>query len=597
MIRRRLILVLFLLAAVPTAALEVVDPAEVAAGARGVCLTEVDGGELVEIPLEVLGTIGPSTPEGEIVLVRLIGERPAETGIVQGMSGSPVLVGGRLLGALAYGWPFAKEPIGGVTPFVHMRRLAEPPAGAGGTVATTGLNRPELTAVLEGVRTRTLGRQLVEWLAPAAASPTAGGLVPLAVPVSGRAPEAGWLAEAWARLGFAAAPAAAGGRAPAGEVRSRLVPGGMVAAVLAAGDVSLAAGGTVTAVEGDQVWAFGHPFLGGGDIRMPLADAHVLTVLPSVMSSFKMFQTGPLLGTFYADRARGLWGRLGETSPMVPVRVSADGRDYAFTTMRHPLLTPFLVGYLTSTSHAARGRTLGGQTVRMEVAVGYGPGLEARMSETFVGGDAPAQAAALASALVAYLEASSFAKPELASVDIVLDAAERLETAEILQIVPDRRTVRPGDTVTVSVRVREREAEAAWHRIEVTVPDRLRPGRLDLVVADGASWSAYDLRMRPQASRSFADELGLVERIEPSTRLVAALERRDPALISDRGVVPAPAGILLELSGGLGDGLRTAAWGVVNRAHVDVGHPLAGASRTRLEVVAAGRNPAHEETQ
>ena len=109
--------------AVSAGAVEHLALADATPGRTGVCITEMDGGERVEIPLTVLGTIGSGTPDGEIVLVRLDDPRFEHTGIIAGMSGSPVYLDGRLLGALAFGWPFAKEPIGGVTPFARMLEI------------------------------------------------------------------------------------------------------------------------------------------------------------------------------------------------------------------------------------------------------------------------------------------------------------------------------------------------------------------------------------------------------------------------------------------------------------------------------------------
>ncbi len=577
------------LSALPSAATTPIDATEVRAGVRGVCVTEMDGGELVEVPLEVLGTIGPSTPEGELVLVRLEGERFERTGIIAGMSGSPVYVDGRLVGALAYGWAFSEEPIGGVTPFARMRALADGTTdGSGGGVTD---RRPALSGIVDARRAGTLGELLTDWLVPERAP--AAGLVPLAVPVSGGAPPVRWLAESWSRMGWMAAPTA--GSDPSSS--RPIVPGAMVAGVLAQGDVSLAAGGTVTAVDGDRVWAFGHPFLGGGAIRLPMARARVIGVLPSQLNSFKFFGVGEPRGTFEADRAHGVWGRLGPTPSMVPIAVAVDGRSYRFESVRHATLTPLLVGYLTATSHAAHGRTFGEQTVAVDVTAEFGDGSRASFRDTFAGADAPAAAAGITTALVAYLEGSSFSRPDLDRVTVELRTVETLETADVVEIVPDRRRLRAGDQLTVRVRVRPYRGADVWHTIRVQVPEGTPPGRLDLVVADGASWTAYDLRMRPQRPTSFDDELALVARLEPSTRLVAALERPDPALVTGAGSVPAPVGVLLDLAGALGSDVPMAAWGVTGRAHVEVGRPVAGAARIRLEVRPEGREPEVEEVR
>ena len=572
-----------------SAATTPVATVEVREGARGVCLTEMDGGELVEIPLEVLGTIGPSTPEGELVLVRLEGDRFERTGIIAGMSGSPVYVDGRLLGALAYGWSFSEEPIGGVTPFVRMRGLAG--GTIGGPSGGVADRRPTLSGLVDALRTGTLGDVLTDWLVPERAP--AQGFVPLAVPVSGGTPPVRWIADSWSRLGWMAAPAGGADPSPSRPI----VPGAMVAGVLTRGDVSLAAGGTVTAVEDDRVWAFGHPFLGGGAIRLPLARARVIGVLPSQLSSFKFFTVGDTRGTFEVDRAHGIWGRLGQVAPMVPIEVAVDGRSYRFEAVRHATLTPLLVGYLTATSHAAHGRTFGEQTVAVDVTTVFGDGRQATYRDTFAGADAPATAAGMATALVAYLEGSSFRRPDLDRVTVDLRTVEALETAEVVEIVPDRRSLRAGDELAARVRVRPYRGEDVWHTLRVRVPEGTPPGRLDLVVADGASWTAYDLRMRPQRPASFDDELALVARLEPSTRLVAALERPDPALVTGAGSVAVPVGVLLNLAGALGPDVPTAAWGVTGRVHVEVGQPVSGAARIRLEVRPEGREPALEEVR
>ncbi len=154
-------------------AVESLDPAEATPGRTGVCITEMDGGERVEIPLTVLGTVGSGRPDGEIVLVRLDHPRIRETGIIAGMSGSPVYVDGKLLGALAYGWAFASEPIGGVTPFVRMLEIGPSPP------ATAVAPRPQLNEILAAASGGTLGQLVVDWLVPESSDGTQA--LPLAV--------------------------------------------------------------------------------------------------------------------------------------------------------------------------------------------------------------------------------------------------------------------------------------------------------------------------------------------------------------------------------------------------------------------------------
>ncbi len=576
----RLALALMMAAATVHAA-EVVDPADVQPGAVGICVTEMDGGEVVEIPVEVIGTIGPWAPEGEIVLVRLEGERYRHTGIIAGMSGSPVYVDGRLLGALAFGWPFAKEPIGGVTPFARMVGLS----AVSGSGPGTGASRPALVELVAAAGRPGLGERLADWLLPE----RDGGTVGLPVAVAGgpawRPGDGDWLAESWRRLGWMAVPGGAGAPTAGGAVE----PGGMIAAVLVEGDAVLAAGGTVTEVRGDEVWAFGHPFLGGGAIRLPMARASVVAVMPSQLSSFKFFSVGETIGSFEADRSRGIWGRIGETTPMLPVTVTVDGRRNAFRIVRHATLSPFLAAYVVQASQAARGRMLGDQTIGLRIELDYAGQAPAVYRETLAAGDAPDQAAALTAAVVAYLESSSHEVPDLEGIAVSLETVERLRSAELLEAIPARRVVHPGEELVVRLRLRPFRGGEVIRDQPIRIPSGMPEGRLDLVVADGASWSVYDLGMRPLEPGSFADEVRLVNSLTPSTSVVLALEARQPGVALAGGSVAMPSGLVVQLESGLGPAIETTSYTVVGRVDVPFDLPVAGAERIELRVRAERR--------
>jgi hypothetical protein len=554
-------------------AVEGLDPSEATPGRTGVCITEMDGGTRLEIPLTVLGTIGSGTPDGEIILVRLEHPRMKETGIIAGMSGSPVYLDGKLLGALAFGWPFATEPIGGVTPFSRMIELESGPS------ATAVNDRPDLEEILAAAGEKNLGEIVVDWILPADSS----GQRPLPLAISGWTPppNGSWLAEGWRRLGWLAAT---GGGEQRGESSGEVEPGSMVAAVMVDGDITLSAGGTVTEVRGDRLWAFGHPSLGTGTSNLPLARARVVAVLPNLMSSFKFFTVAEPIGAIVADRRDGIVGHLGAEAPMVPITVTVNGHTYSFRTVRHPVLMPLLAGYLSQTSQAVRGRNLGLQTVSIQVSVHY-PGLEtATVSAAFAGASAPAEASAIATALIAYLESSVYEKPDAESIDISLDAVESLESASIVDIVPERRIVRPGENLAVHFRLRPHRGPATTRTLRVRVPETTPEGRIDLVGADGTAWTTYDLRMRPLKPADFADEVRLVNSIQPSTTLVAVLERRDAGVVVPGGTVSAPPSVVMQMQSALGPNLDTVAYRVVAKTEEEMPYPVSGAQRIPLTV-------------
>ena len=559
-------------------AVDSLDPAEATAGRTGVCITEMDGGERVEIPLTVLGTVGSGRPDGEIVLVRLDHPRMRETGIIAGMSGSPVYLDGKLLGALAYGWAFASEPIGGVTPFVRMLEVEPSPPVTG--VAP----RPQLSEILATARKGSLGQLVVDWLVPESTDGTRA--LPLAV-AGWRTPSNGsWLAESGRRMGWVAA---AGGGQSDIRATGEITPGSMVAAVMVDGDVILAAGGTVTEVRDDHLWAFGHPFLGAGSIAMPLSRAGVVAVLPNLMSSFKFFTIGEPIGAIVADRRDGILGRLGAEAPMVPISVTVNDHSYSYRSVRHPVLLPLLTGYLSQASQGVSGRSFGDQTVAVQVSVSYPGNQTATVSATVASPQASAEASAFATAVVAYLEGSAFEGPEIESVAISLETVERLETATILDIVPERRVVRPGDELAVHFRLRLYRGAEEIHTVKVRIPEGMPEGRIDLVGADGAAWTAYDLQMRPLRPASFADEVRLVNSLDGATSLVAVLERRDVGVAVAGGTVSAPPSVVIQMQSALGPNLDTVAYSVVAKTEATMPFPISGAQRIPLTVRAGPR--------
>jgi hypothetical protein len=550
------------------AAVEIVNLADATPGRTGICVTEMDGGERVEIPLTVLGTVSSGSPDGEMVLVRLDAPRFRETGIIAGMSGSPVYLDGKLLGALAFGWPFATEPIGGVTPIERMLEIEPLP------IVPPDAPRLELAQVLAAANDGELGRLILDRLLP----DEMGSIqpLPLTVTVGGwAAPSTGsWLAESWRRLGWVAAP---GGGATATAAGGVVSPGSMVAAVLVDGDVTIAAAGTVTEVRGDRLWAFGHSSLGAGTVSMPMARAHVVAVLPSLMSSFKFFTVGQPVGAIIADRRPGVLGRIGVDAPTLPITVRVDDRVFSFRSLRHPVLTPLLVGYLAQTSQGALGRTFGEQTVSTRVTLRYRGQVPATVGATF------------ATAVVAYLEGSSYAPAELETVDIAIDTVEDLRTAAIVDVVPERRVVNPGDDLAVHFRLRRRRGPEETRTMTVHIPEGIPEGRLDLVGADGAAWTAYNLQMRPYEPSSFADEIRLVNSLIPSTVLVAILERQDVGMVIQGGSISAPPSIVMQTQSALGPNLETVAYSVVAEVETEMPFPVTGAQRIPLTVIAGIR--------
>ena len=349
----------------PAAAPRYMPVDEVRPGMVGIGRTVFEGDRLEEFKVHILGVLRNVVgPRRNLVLARLEGGPLASTGVIAGMSGSPVYVDGRLLGAVAFSLgQFSKEPIAGITPITEMIEAAGPQARRA-PIAT----RPALQVPMTPESAAASLRQAFAWFqrpfadrpedivasAGLTASARVGVLLrPIATPLALSGFSGGIgdsLSAAFRDSGFIPMPGATPQAASAGSSTTgsqRLRPGDAVGINLITGDLTMGATGTVTEVDGDQVYAFGHPFYNLGPTQFPMTRAFVYTLLPSLSSSMKISTTGETIGTFRQDRATAIAGTLGKGPDLIPVRISLDTerglkKSFSFEVVNDQLFTPLL---------------------------------------------------------------------------------------------------------------------------------------------------------------------------------------------------------------------------------------------------------------
>ncbi|HEX9103844.1 MAG TPA: SpoIVB peptidase S55 domain-containing protein, partial [Polyangia bacterium] len=377
---------------------------EIRAGMKGYGLTVFQGLKPERFDIRVISVLHNFLPKQDIILVQSDDPRLIHSGIVAGMSGSPIYIEGRLAGALSYGWHFAKDPIAGVTPIETMMaelkrplrgRLATPVAEAANERRTDGRRgldadgRRSLDDVIASRREtndRLAARAPLLARLPLPPLPEGGEprLVRASVPLS----LAGFGAAAFAELThalepFHVVPLQGGGGAgrPNAAGPTRFEDGGSIAVELIRGDVSAAGTGTVTRVEGDKVLAFGHPMFNVGEIYLPIASAEIHTFMSALSSSFKMASPLKEIGSLIQDRQSGIIGDTSQRADMIPVHVRVGGpnrpvEDFHFEVVRHRFLTPMLASTVVANAaqNAASDVADATITVRSNLAVrGYKP--------------------------------------------------------------------------------------------------------------------------------------------------------------------------------------------------------------------------------
>lgn len=526
-----------------------IRPDEVTAGMKGYGLTVFKGDRIERFDVEIIGVMTNFFPKADVVLARLSGPVVDRTGVIAGMSGSPVYIGDRLLGAVAYGWAFSKEPIAGIQPIVNMtpsvvidrRERAEKAEAKGSLERFRRVAECLLASRYSGepASDRAFYRSLREALGcPASPAPSASGLrllpMPLFVNTADADPSDIEAMFPDMRVIPLAGSGGAGRGTPPELVQVPIRPGMAVGAALVMGDVDWTGMGTLTWADGDRIAAFGHPMLNGGEVALPMVAGDIVGVLPSQQQSFKFGSPRGLIGTVTQDRDTAIVGRVGQRPPMIPVHVAvggAEGKDYNIFVAVDYRLTPMLL--MTSVEHLSGFLQGSPRNVAFEGRVRIKPaGMDRviEMQNMFA-----ARQELLTRFLMlpaAAMMDNPFKRLDIERIDIEVKAVGRNRTAEIVNVFLDKYYAKAGEKVGATVTLRPWEGgTVVTRRLSFRIPDDAAAGsELMVLVCGGNESNMIDLAMRPGASnpRTIDQLLDLLGTIEPSTNLVlriSALKR------------------------------------------------------------------------
>ncbi|HKA37853.1 MAG TPA: SpoIVB peptidase S55 domain-containing protein [Thermoanaerobaculia bacterium] len=516
---------------------------KIEAGMKGYGVTDMgDGRGIQKFDVEVLGLLKRFAPGQDLILARVNGIGLEKAGIIAGMSGSPIYIDGKLVGALAYGWPFSKDPICGITPIQSMLDIRHappaPPVPISGSAASAAGSSASTASFVSAFTTGKFTGKLDELVRSFTAGSSTETMSALPIPVSfgGRlAPGTIFTRVAEAANWMSVPSGSAAGSPAASLAPTPLLPGSAVATQLLSGDMDLSATGTVTWVEGNSVLAFGHPFLSMGPVSMPMAQAKVLTVLPSVYRSFKFAATGPVLGSITQDRSTGILGTFGTEAPMVPitVRISSDlipAQVYHFQAVHNSMLTPILTAVAIDNVLTTLEKRSGERTLVWKSAIRT-PGRNVRWNSVFSGLTAREEAVGSLALLTNYLMANEFHDLTILGVDVEITHSDRLEGARIVHVEAQKEKVHPGDEVPIWVDVVDFRGSTRRVVLNLKVAPDTPPGPLTVFVGDGNAATAYDLAQIPPDPQSLDQVLDFLARVRPPNSLNLLSYRSAPGAI------------------------------------------------------------------
>ncbi len=546
------------------------DVSDIKPGMVGTGRTAFRGNTLEDFQVHILGVLRNTfAPNRDLILARLEGGPLKETGVIAGMSGSPVYIDGRLIGAVSYSLgSFATEPIAGITPIAEMLDAARTAAARRPMTPVTmpafvtGDTFRHVLAALSagGPGTFAAVPSDVHVLPPGGVDPAlASRLRPIATPlnVSGLAPAASAvLLDALSGFGFVGTPSAGGAPQSGGTAPRVLRPGDPVGVTLLSGDYNVGATGTVTDVDGDRVYAFGHPFFGLGPARLPMTSAFVHTILPSLMSSTKVASTGDVIGVFTQDRATVLAGTLGAGPDTIPVSLtltSASGqkRTLRFAMVEDPFFTPLLAFVGVGSALSTFERDLGTNTYAVRARIDI-RGQAAVSFDDVVTGDGAASAAASSIALpLAALVTNDREPVRIEQVSIDLTTVERARVSTIQRVWVDAVDVRAGRPVPVKIVLRPYRGVDETRTVMVDVPASA-DGPLTLVVADGSRLAQQEQRdgLMPAAPGSLAQLVSQIQRVKRNNRVYVRLYAREAGAVVGGEPMPGlPNSVLAVIDG------------------------------------------------
>jgi len=530
-----LVFIIVITGATCLTASEIMPLSEVKEGMIGTGKTVFKGNGIEEFQVEILGVLHNFFPQQSMILAQLKGGNLDQTGVIAGMSGSPVFVNGKMIGAVAYSWPFAKTPIAGITPIESMLEAEtvpaeqvpiQPPveiaqyydfesvvtkhstAAPKIETAIAGIGSIELSPIATPLMVSGFDPKLVERFRPLFAS---FGMQPMQAGVMGKSDEP-----------------------PTGDFE----PGSPISVQLVRGDLDIGAIGTVTYRDKEKILAFGHPFFNLGPIDFPMATAQIFAVVPSLMSSFKIGSGGPIVGSVKQDFRSAVYGVIGEKTSMIPVKVTLhDGaqkkREFNFDVVDHNLLAPLLLDFAFQNTILATQLGYGDSTLKISGAIGLKNSSTIQFNNIFSGMASFSNASQYLASVLYTLMSNEFRRVDVDRVDINVDLSNKRKEAELQEVWLDRNEVHPGDLLNLKAVYKTFQGSRHTEEFDLKIPDDLDASALYFIVGGGQELSRLEYAQYGKAYKpdSLEQIVFLLNNLRSNDRIYVKTFLSEPTLV------------------------------------------------------------------
>ena len=530
-------------------AVETIPVSQIHEGMRGVAYTVFQGTKPEPMEVEVLGILkNANGPKGDVILVRLGGAKADYTGVVAGMSGSPVYFNGKLAGAVAFRiGEFSKEPIAGVTPISEMLEIS--------AIDSSPTNVPVQVRSVPSFAAKTSGPGL-----PSTNQGFANYLKPIETPLvfSGFTEDAiQKFAPQFASQGIV--PVMGVGSASDVVQPDPMQPGSAVSAVLVRGDMNIAATCTVTYIDAEHLLACGHPLLQFGMIDLPMTKAEVLATLPSPLNAFKIVNATETVGTFVQDRHTGILGEFGKKPEMIPVTLTIHGgtapKVFHYDVLNNARLSPVAIS--TTVYNALHGvNEYGDETtyaMKGDISVEGFPVV--KLQDMFSSADGAQPAAMLAAGSIGErfgrIYDNPYSTPDIKGLNLDFEVTNERRWARLESARTDLSEARPGDEITVEVLLRPYRGDAVIEHVPIRIPLSASKGSaLHVLVSDGEMLDRLSHGPSGVQKLDLASTIGVLNKQHVNNRVYVSVLDEDPeAMVADKVMPALPLSVMNVMDG------------------------------------------------
>jgi hypothetical protein len=531
---------------------ETIPISQIHAGMRGVAYTVFQGTKPESMDVEVLGVLTNSNgPKGDVILIRLGGAKAEYTGVVAGMSGSPVYLNGKLAGAVAFRiGEFSKEPIAGVTPIAEMLEIS-------------ALDRNPASAPIEAT---SVAHSPNKTASPGVASPLSqsSSFTNYLKPIESPLVFDGFSEDTVQRFAsqFAAAgivPVMGAGSVSNAKQPEPMEPGSAVSAVLVRGDMNIAATCTVTYMDAQHLLACGHPLMQFGMVDLPMTKATVLATLPSPLNAFKIVNATETVGAFVQDRHNGILGEFGKKPEMIPVTLTIHGesadKEFHYEVLNNARLSP--VAVMATVFNALHGVNEYGEetTYRMSGKISVDGYPAVTMQNMFAAVDGGQPGAMLAAVSLgerfSRIFDNPYSVPAIHGVQLDYNIVRERRWARLESARTDITEARPGDDITIEAMLRPYRGEGVVQHIPIHIPTSTSKGPLRILVSDGDTLDHFRRGSSLLGRKlDLAATIAFLNKEHVNNRVYVSLLEADPeAMIADKVMPTLPLSIMNVMDG------------------------------------------------